>query len=48
MGRHRKAGRPKGSKSGKAKISCKNVTAYKRRHGRIVDVHGVNKRTCLK
>ncbi len=47
MGKHRKVGRPKGSKSRK-KSGCKTLTVYRRVKGRIVKVRGVNRKTCLK
>ena len=45
VGRHRKVGRPKGSKS---RIECVTRSVYRKRKGRIVKVTGKNKRSCVK
>lgn len=48
MARHRKPGRPKGSKSKKDNIvGCSKLRIYRRVKGRIVKATGVKHKACL-
>ena len=48
MARHKKVGRPKGSKSKKDPIyGCNDVTIYRRRKGRIQKVTGKKHKACF-
>jgi len=49
MGRKRKVGRPKGSKSSKRDtiVGCSKVKIYRMRKGRIQEVVGYKHRACI-
>lgn len=49
LGRHRRPGRPTGSKTrGKHSVECVTRSVFKRKRGRIIKVTGKNKRSCVK